>query len=110
LTLSESLLAKDRELYQKYVNTYVKDIGRHITYGTAGFRTHQKYLDHVCLRVGLFQGLVAKLHPEISLGIVLSASHNPIEDNGLKQSDFEGDMLRREFEPLVEEFVIAEDL
>ena len=46
-------------------------------YGTAGFRSHADNLPHVCLRVGIFTGLVAKISNSKVLGIVITASHNP---------------------------------
>jgi len=50
------------------------------------------------------------LNPNKVLGIQITASHNPIQDNGIKQSDFDGAMLRKSLEDLVDEFVNTPDL
>ncbi len=46
-----------------------------------------------------------RTQPGKVLGVVLSASHNKIEDNGLKITNFNGNMLEMEYEPLLEKFV-----
>lgn len=77
-TLSEQFHAHDKKLYQEYLDKFVAKFNRHIAYGTAGFRDHAQYLEHVCLRVGIYMGLVAKLDNHKILGIMITASHNPI--------------------------------
>ena len=54
--------------------------------------------------------LVNKTQPNKHLGIVMSASHNKREDNGLKITNFRGNMLEKHYEPKVEEFVNEPDL
>lgn len=49
--------------------------------------------------------ILNKTHPETSLGVVVSASHNKIQDNGLKLTNFHGHMLEMEYEPVLEAFV-----
>lgn len=46
-----------------------------------------------------------KTSPQRNLGIVISASHNKREDNGLKITNFRGNMLEKDYEPKVEDFV-----
>lgn len=41
---------------------------------------------------------------------MISASHNKREDNGVKITNFRGNMLEKEYEPKVEEFVNEENL
>lgn len=41
---------------------------------------------------------------------MISASHNPIEDNGLKLSDFDGTMLRSSYETEQNKFMLEDDL
>lgn len=48
--------------------------------------------------------------PEKCIGIQITASHNPIEDNGIKQVDFDGTMIRNEWEKLVNPYMIEPDL
>jgi len=110
LPLSPEITEKDKLLYEKYLNTFVKKYNRHIAYGTAGFRDHADFLEHVSLRVGIFQGIVAKLEIRKVLGVIITASHNPLEDNGIKQTDFDGTMIRAEFEELVNPFMVDPDI
>lgn len=61
-------------------------------------------------RAGALVALVNKTQPNKHLGIVMSASHNKREDNGLKITNFRGNMLEKDYEPKVEEFVNERDL
>lgn len=44
------------------------------------------------------------------MGVVISASHNKIVDNGVKVANFAGNMLEMHYEPVLEKFVMEEDL
>jgi phosphoacetylglucosamine mutase len=66
-------------------------------YGTSGFRTDAKLLDAVVIRASVMMVLRSKqVHSHC--GIIVTASHNPEDDNGLKLIDFTGDMINEEFE------------
>ena len=41
---------------------------------------------------------------------MITASHNPVEDNGIKISDIDGGMLASHLEPYIERFGNAEDI
>ncbi len=43
-------------------------------------------------------GLICKQQPNKALGAMITASHNPVQDNGLKLADFDGCMLNDTFE------------
>ena len=45
--------------------------------------------------------ILNKTQPSKSLGVVMSASHNKIEDNGLKITNFNGNMLEMEYESII---------
>ncbi|MDI6704019.1 MAG: phosphoglucosamine mutase [bacterium] len=65
-----------------------------------------------CLRVGVFPTSgVAYLTRELrcGAGIMISASHNPFEDNGIKFFSENGLKLPDEVESRIEEFVFAKD-
>jgi phosphoacetylglucosamine mutase len=50
-------------------------VGKHIAYGTAGFRTVASNLDRACFRAGILAAIRAK---EKGLGgVMITASHNP---------------------------------
>jgi len=75
----------------------------HVPYGTAGFRGHSHKIKHLFTRIGLISGLRA-LVENGDVGIVITASHNPIDDNGAKLIDSNGEMLAADWEPVLEEF------
>ncbi|GIZ37352.1 hypothetical protein CKM354_000080200 [Cercospora kikuchii] len=68
------------------------------TYGTAGFRTKGDVLDHVMLGVALIGILRSKKLAGQTIGVMITASHNKAEDNGVKLVDPMGEMLEQEWE------------
>jgi phosphomannomutase len=55
----------------------------------------------IALRVGVIVTLINKTNPNKHLGIVISASHNKREDNGIKITNFRGNMLEKDYEPKI---------
>ncbi|GAB6022015.1 Phosphoglucomutase-3 [Chamberlinius hualienensis] len=78
-------------------------------YGTAGFRELASRLDHVVFRVGLVAALRSKIL-NAHVGVMITASHNPEEDNGVKLVDKMGEMLEASWEVLATELVNSNDL
>ncbi|CAG8440777.1 12703_t:CDS:10 [Cetraspora pellucida] len=68
------------------------------TYGTAGFRMKAEYLESVIFRVGILAGLRSKKLNSKVIGIMVTASHNPEADNGVKLVDPNGEMLEQRWE------------
>lgn len=82
--------------------------GKYLRYGTAGFRDDASKLDRAFFRVGLVVALRAKLVG--TMGIMITASHNPAKDNGVKIIEPNGHMLTPEWEPISEKIVNSESL
>ncbi|KAK4049571.1 hypothetical protein OIV83_004069 [Microbotryomycetes sp. JL201] len=69
-------------------------------YGTAGFRMSADVLDSVMYRVGLLASLRSKKLGGKVVGVMVTASHNPERDNGVKLVDPRGEMLNASWEAL----------
>ncbi|KAJ3569762.1 hypothetical protein NP233_g4828 [Leucocoprinus birnbaumii] len=67
-------------------------------YGTAGFRTLGDRLDSVVFRIGILAALRSMKHNSYAIGIMITASHNPEQDNGVKLVDPRGEMLEASWE------------
>ena len=68
------------------------------TYGTAGFRMVATDLDYVNFTVGILASLRSKYLGGKTVGVMVTASHNPPQDNGVKVVDPLGSMLAAEWE------------
>jgi len=74
-----------------------------VPYGTAGFRANAAQIEHLFYNIGLVSAL-RSLQSRKSVGVMITASHNPIQDNGAKFIDSNGEMLDSQWEPIVEKF------
>lgn len=85
-----------------------KPPGLVLQYGTAGFRTNAKHLDHIMFRMGLLATLRSK-KTKATIGVMVTASHNPEEDNGVKLVDPMGEMVTPTWEGYATQLANAED-
>ncbi|KAJ3300251.1 Phosphoacetylglucosamine Mutase [Borealophlyctis nickersoniae] len=86
-------VAKIKELSEKHPKPAIA-----FTYGTAGFRTKANVLDSVIFRVGLLAVLRSKKQASRVIGVMITASHNAAEDNGVKLVEPLGEMLAQSWE------------
>ncbi|KAL7538799.1 hypothetical protein ACHAWF_009088 [Thalassiosira exigua] len=63
------------------------------SYGTAGFRYEASLLPCVFVRMGIFAALRSASLGGEEVGAMITASHNPEPDNGMKLADSHGGML-----------------
>jgi len=78
-------------------------------YGTAGFRMKAPLLDSVVFRVGLVAALRSRKLGGQTIGVMITASHNPPEDNGVKLVDPMGEMLENSWEAHATELANAKN-
>lgn len=87
---------------ERSVKGFDNDSSR-IHYGTAGFRGEASKIEHLFFNIGVISGLRSICLKSI-VGVMVTASHNPVLDNGAKMIDSNGEMLDSEWESIVEEF------
>ncbi|KAK9904678.1 hypothetical protein WJX75_000481 [Coccomyxa subellipsoidea] len=80
-----------------------------LTYGTAGFRAEASLLPSTVYRCGLLMAMRA-LKTGAVTGLVVTASHNPVEDNGVKLVDPTGYMLEQTWEAWANKLAAADDV
>lgn len=101
----ESLLQRAAEVSKEHPKPDVK-----FSYGTAGFRMRADHLESVMYRMGLLAVLRSKAKDGKVIGVVVTASHNPVHDNGVKLVDPLGEMLQPSWEKHASELANAEDI
>lgn len=92
----------------KSSSLHPKPPGLVLQYGTAGFRTNATQLDHIMFRMGLLATLRSK-KTKATIGVMVTASHNPEEDNGVKLIDPMGEMVTPAWEGYATQLANAED-
>jgi phosphoacetylglucosamine mutase len=75
-----------------------------IKYGTSGFRSHHNHIEKIAIQIGTAMALLTCYKKE-SFGIMITASHNHHEDNGVKIMDQHGNMVSNDIETYLEHFV-----
>ncbi|XVE50087.1 hypothetical protein DITRI_Ditri01bG0133200 [Diplodiscus trichospermus] len=81
--------------------------GVKLSYGTAGFRADASILKSTVYRVGILAAL-RSLKTQSVVGLMITASHNKVTDNGVKIVDPSGGMLSQEWEPFADQLANAQ--
>ncbi|KAF2859915.1 Phosphoacetylglucosamine mutase [Piedraia hortae CBS 480.64] len=68
------------------------------SYGTAGFRMKEQLLDYVVFTVGVTAATRSRKVSGHTIGVMITASHNKAEDNGVKIVDPLGEMMVQDWE------------
>lgn len=76
--------------------------------GSILYVTRADLLDHVMFRVGIVSSLRSKV-VKAAIGVMITASHNPEEDNGAKLVDPRGEMIEQAWEVLATEIANVPD-
>ncbi|XP_078445810.1 phosphoglucosamine mutase-like protein [Wolffia australiana] len=76
--------------------------GKKITYGTAGFRADATILSSTVFRAGVLAVLRSLKNGGAAVGLMITASHNPVGDNGVKIADPGGGMMAQSWEPFAD--------
>lgn len=80
-----------------------------IYYGTAGYRLCTPDLNNVVCRASLIAYIRSATFAGKFIGLYITASHNPIEYNGVKFIDFNGNMLDESWESASDELVNSDE-
>ncbi|KAJ4959399.1 hypothetical protein NE237_026510 [Protea cynaroides] len=103
---------EQRKILLESVSRFPRPQGVKLSYGTAGFRADASILSSTVFRVGILSAL-RSLKTQSVIGLMITASHNQVSDNGVKVADPSGGMLTQEWEPFADALanaVDAEDL
>ncbi|CCI46691.1 unnamed protein product [Albugo candida] len=97
-TKSGSVAERSPRLVEE-INKYGKPgaIEKELRYGTSGFRCDASLLDAAVHRMGMLAILRSRKEEKIT-GLMISASHNPANDNGIKLIDPRGELMTSSWE------------
>ncbi|KAJ0970885.1 hypothetical protein J5N97_018844 [Dioscorea zingiberensis] len=99
---------KQRSLLLESASRFPIPPGVRFSYGTAGFRSDGLILGSTVFRAGVLAAL-RSIKTGQAIGLMITASHNPIFDNGVKIADPDGGMMTQKWEPFADALANAPD-
>lgn len=87
--------------YSTRSNQCLLPAGAKFSYGTSGFRADASLLESTVFRVGILAAL-RSIQTRSVIGLMITASHNQVSDNGVKLADPSGGMLTQSWEPFAD--------
>ncbi|KAJ0051368.1 hypothetical protein Pint_01157 [Pistacia integerrima] len=103
-----SMNEERRSLLLKSASFFPPSPGVKLSYGTAGFRADASILQSTVHRLGILAAL-RSLKTQSVIGLMVTASHNKVTDNGVKIADPSGGMLSQDWEPFADHIANAPD-
>ena len=73
-------------------------------YGTAGFRDNAEKIIDISFKIGRIISYLA-ITENHNLGIMITASHNEYQDNGVKIVNSDGQMINKNYESIIENYI-----
>lgn len=73
-------------------------------YGTAGFRDNAEKIIDISFKIGRIISYLA-ISKNHNFGIMITASHNEYQDNGLKIVNLDGQMINKNYESIIENYI-----
>ncbi|KAH9620734.1 hypothetical protein KSS87_007678 [Heliosperma pusillum] len=99
---------EQRSVLLKSSSLFPPPEGVRLSYGTAGFREDATLLKSTVYRIGILAAL-RSLKTHSVIGLMITASHNRVSDNGVKIADPNGGMLSQFWEPFADSIANASD-
>ncbi|MQL71473.1 hypothetical protein Taro_003794 [Colocasia esculenta] len=91
-----------REILLRSASAFPPPPGVKLSYGTAGFRAEGSILASTVFRTGVLAALRSLKMGGATVGLMITASHNPVRDNGVKVADPSGGMMTQRWEPFAD--------
>ncbi|KAG1354188.1 phosphoacetylglucosamine mutase [Cocos nucifera] len=92
---------KQRSLLLESASRFPLPFGAKFSYGTAGFRSEGSILASTVFRAAIL-AVLRSLKTGSAVGLMITASHNPVADNGVKIADPDGGMMTQQWEPFAD--------
>lgn len=100
---------QQRSMLLQSASSFPPPKGIKLSYGTAGFRADASILQSTVFRIGILAALRSLKTGRAVIGLMITASHNKVSDNGIKIADPSGGMLAQDWEPFADSIANSPD-